>query len=58
MFKIILIIACALILGACESTDFCQYDILDKTNVVSVFQSWRLKSLYYVFFYLVLPIVN
>ena len=39
MFKIILIIACALILGACESTDFCQYDILDKTNVVSVFQS-------------------
>ena len=36
MFKIILIIACALMLGACESTDFCQYDILDKTNIISV----------------------
>ncbi len=39
MLKIILIIACALMLSACESTDFCQYDILDKTNVISVSQS-------------------
>ena len=36
MFKIILIVCCALMLGACESTDFCQYDILDKTNIVGI----------------------
>lgn len=36
MLKIILIACCALILGACESTDFCQYDILDNTNIIGI----------------------